>query len=50
MVSSNRSDFASPNATVFHPDIVPAASAAGLRYAGSLEAAVADPRAAGEIP
>ena len=50
MVSSNRSDFAAPNATVFHPDIVPHAAAAGLRYAISLEAAVADLRAAGEIP
>ena len=49
MVSSNRSDFAAPNATVFHPDIVPDAAAAGLRYAISLEAAVADLRAAGEI-
>jgi hypothetical protein len=50
LVSSNRSDFAAPNATVFHPDIVPDASAAGLRYANSLEAAVTDLRAAGEIP
>ena len=50
LVSSNRSDFAAPNATVFHPDIVPHAAAAGLRYAVSLEAAVADLRAAGEIP
>ncbi|MDR3632323.1 MAG: hypothetical protein P4L84_00725 [Isosphaeraceae bacterium] len=50
LVSSNRSDFAAPNATVFHPDIVPDATAAGLRYASSLEAAVADLRAAGEIP
>jgi hypothetical protein len=50
LVSSNRSDFAAPNATVFHPDIVPDAAAAGLRYAISLEAAVADLQAAGEIP
>jgi hypothetical protein len=50
LVSSNRSDFASPNATMFHPDIVPYAAAAGLRYAISLEAAVADLRGAGEIP
>ena len=50
LVSSNRSDFAAPNATVFHPDIVPDAAAAGLRYAISLEAAIADLRAAGEIP
>jgi hypothetical protein len=50
LVNSNRSDFAAPNATVFHPDIVPDAAAAGLRYAISLEAAVADLRAAGEIP
>ena len=50
LVSSNRSDFAAPNATVFHPDIVPHAAAAGLRYAISLEAAVADLQAAGEIP
>ncbi len=50
LVSSNRSDFAAPNATVFHPDIVPDAAAAELRYAISLEAAVADLRAAGEIP
>ena len=50
LISSNRSDFAAPNATVFHPDIVPDAAATGLRYAISLEAAVADLRAAGEIP
>jgi hypothetical protein len=50
LVSSNRSDFAAPNATVFHPDIVPDANRAGLRYATSLEAVVADLRAAGEIP
>jgi hypothetical protein len=50
LVSSNRSDFAAPNATVFHPDIVADAISAGLRYAISLEAAVADLRAAGEIP
>jgi hypothetical protein len=50
LVSSNRSDFAAPNATVFHPDIVPHAAAAGLRYAVSREAAVADLRATGEIP
>jgi hypothetical protein len=31
LVSSNRSDFAAPNATVFHPDIVPDAGPAGLR-------------------
>ena len=50
LVSSNRSDFAAANATVFHSDIVPDAAAAGLRYAISLEAAIADLRAAGEIP
>ncbi len=50
LVSSNRTDFAAPNATVFHPDIVPHAAAVGLRYAVSLEAAIADLRAAGEIP
>jgi hypothetical protein len=50
LVSSNRSDFAASIATVFHPDIVPDAAAAGLRYAASLEAAVADLRATGEIP
>jgi hypothetical protein len=50
LLSSNRSDFAAPNATMFHPDIVPDAAAAGLRYAISLEAAIADLRAAGEIP
>jgi hypothetical protein len=50
LVSSNRSDFAAANATVFHPDIDPDAAAAGLRYAISLEAAVSDLRAAGEIP
>jgi hypothetical protein len=42
-------DFAAPNATVFYPDIVRDAAGAGLRYAVSLEAAVADLRAAGEI-
>ena len=36
LVSSNRSDFAAPNATLFHPDIAPNAAAAGLRYAISL--------------
>jgi hypothetical protein len=50
LVSSNRSDFADPNASVFHPDIAPHAAAAGLRYALSLDAAVADLRAAAEIP
>ena len=50
LVSSNRSDFADPNASLFHPDIAPDATAAGLRYAVSLEAAVADLRAAGQIP
>ncbi len=50
LVSSNRSDFADPFATLFHPDIAPHAAAAGLRYAVSLEAALADLRAAGEIP
>jgi hypothetical protein len=49
LVSSNRSDFGAPIATRFHPDIVPDAAAAGLRYAISLEAAVADLRAGGEI-
>jgi hypothetical protein len=49
LVSSNRSDFAAPNATVFHTDIVPHANAAGLRYAVSLEVAVADLRATGAI-
>jgi hypothetical protein len=38
LVSSNRSDFAAPIATLFHPDIAPDAAAAGLRYAASLEA------------
>ncbi len=42
-------DFAAPTATVFHQDIGDA-TAAGLRYATSLEAAVADLGAAGEIP
>jgi hypothetical protein len=50
LVSSNTTDFAAPNATVFHPEIVPNAAAAGLRYAVSLQAAIADLRAAGEIP
>ena len=50
LVSSNRLDFASPNATVFRQDIAAHATAAGLRYAISLEAAIADLRAAGEIP
>lgn len=50
LVSSNKSDFAAPIATVFHQDIVNDANAAGLRYAVSLEAAVADLKAAGEIP
>ncbi|HET6881723.1 MAG TPA: hypothetical protein VFI31_16285, partial [Pirellulales bacterium] len=49
-VSSNRSDFADPNAAVFHPQIAADAIAAGLRYAASLEAAIADLRALGEIP
>jgi hypothetical protein len=50
LVSSNRSDFAAPNATVFHQDIDAHAASARLRYAISLEAALADLRAAGEIP
>jgi hypothetical protein len=50
LVSSNRSDFAAPNATVFHPDIVPDAGPAGLQYAVSLEAAIARLRGTGEIP
>jgi hypothetical protein len=50
LVSSNRSDFAAPSATAFHPDIATEAAAAGLRYAVSLEAVVAELRAAGEIP
>jgi len=50
LVSSNRSDFAAPNATVFHQDIVNDANAGRLRYAGSLEAVVADFKSAGEIP
>jgi hypothetical protein len=50
LVSSNRSDFAASFATLFHPEIVPHAVAAGLRYASSLEAAIADLRAASEIP
>jgi hypothetical protein len=50
LVSSNRADFAAPNATVFHPDIAPEAATAGLRYAISLEAAVAELRATGEVP
>jgi hypothetical protein len=49
MVSSNRSDFAAPNAVVFHDDIVADATAAGLEYAVSLEAAVDLLRARGEI-
>ena len=50
LVSSNRADFAKPNETVFHPDIAPDAAAAGLRYAVTLEAALADLGARGEIP
>jgi hypothetical protein len=50
LVSSNRSDFAAPNATVFHPEIAPDAAAAWLRYAISLDAALADLRVSGEIP
>ena len=50
LVSSNRSDFAAPIVSLFHPDIAPHAAAAGLRYAISLEEAVDDLRAAGEIP
>jgi hypothetical protein len=50
LVSSNRSDFAAPNVTMFHPDIAPHAAAAGLRYASSPEDALTDLRTAGEIP
>jgi hypothetical protein len=50
LVSLNRSDFADPNAAVFHPEIAPDAAAAGLRYAASLEVAIANLRAIGEIP
>jgi hypothetical protein len=47
-VSLNRSDFAVPDAAVFHPEIVPDAAAVGLRSAISPEAAIADLRAACE--
>lgn len=50
LVSPNRSDFAAPNASVFHQDIAPDAAAAGLQYAISLEAAMAELRASGQIP
>jgi hypothetical protein len=50
LISSNRSDFAAPNATVFHADIAAEATAAGLGYSVSLEAAIAELRALGEIP
>ncbi len=50
LVSSNRSDFAAPNANIFHPEIAHEAALAGLEYAVSLEAAVAALRATGEIP
>ena len=50
LVSSNRSDFADPNAAGFHPDIDPDAAAAGLRYAARLQVAIAELRAMGEIP
>jgi hypothetical protein len=50
LVSSNKSDFAATSATVFHEHIEQEATNAGLRYAVSIEAAVADLRAAGEIP
>ncbi len=49
LVSSNRSDFAAPNSTVFHPDIARDAAVAGLGYAISLEAAIAELRVAGDI-
>ncbi len=49
LVSSNRSDFAAPNASVFHADIVPDATAAGLHYAASIETALAELRVRGEI-
>lgn len=49
-ISSNRSDFAAANSNVFHTDIAPEATAAGLGYAASLEAALAELRATGEIP
>lgn len=50
LVSSNRADFADPNANVFHPNIIHDAATASLRYAVSMEAALAELRAAGEIP
>jgi hypothetical protein len=50
LVSSNTTDFAAPSATVFHEEIVPNAAAASLRYAVSLQAAIADLRVAGQIP
>ena len=50
LVSSNRSDFAAPNANIFHPEIAHEAALAGLEYAVSLEAAVAALRATGDIP
>lgn len=50
LVSSNRADFADPNAKVFHPNVIQHAAAAGLRYAVSLEVAIAELRAVGEVP
>ncbi len=48
-VSSNTSDFANPNGNDFHQDIAAAAAQAGLKYAISLTAVVAQLRVSGEI-
>jgi hypothetical protein len=50
LVSSNKTDFATPNTNFFHSDIATEAAVAGLGYAVSLEAALAELRAVGEIP
>lgn len=50
LISSNRADFADPSASVFHPEIATDAAAAGLRYAGSLEAALAQLQMIRNVP
>ena len=49
-VSSNTKDFADPGSTAVHTDLASDFATAGLGYAGTIAIAVAQLRAAGQIP
>jgi hypothetical protein len=49
-VSSNIDDFASTGSSTVHPDLAPDFTTVGLRYATTIASAVAQLRAAGQIP